>query len=163
MEIILQTIITCPNCGHGKEEIMPTDACRYFYECENCRVVLKPRQGDCCVYCSYGSVKCPPKQQDKKCCWGLYTKVLSFVIWEWERGAQMDNMKIVRLLGNPSRTIIWFCFLKCVHKFVHFSEKAVSIDFVARTGIEPVTFGLWARRATAALPRDAGAKVRWLF
>lgn len=68
MEIILQAIIACPNCGHRKEEIMPTDACRYFYECENCRVILKPRQGDCCVYCSYGSVKCPPKQQDKKCC-----------------------------------------------------------------------------------------------
>ena len=27
-------------------------------------------------------------------------------------------------------------------------------DDVAREGIEPPTFGLWARRATAALPRD---------
>ncbi|MDP0941897.1 GDCCVxC domain-containing (seleno)protein, partial [Klebsiella quasipneumoniae] len=32
------------------------------------KTVLKPQQGDCCVYCSYGSVKCPPIQQDKKCC-----------------------------------------------------------------------------------------------
>ena len=32
-------------------------------------------------------------------------------------------------------------------------------SLVARTGIEPMTFGLWARRATAALPRNEGAKV----
>ena len=67
-EIILVSTISCPNCGHKKEETMPTDACQYFYECENCKTVLKPQQGDCCVYCSYGSEKCPPIQQDEKCC-----------------------------------------------------------------------------------------------
>ena len=40
----LQSIITCPNCGHRKEETMPTDSCQYFYECEKCRIVLKPKQ-----------------------------------------------------------------------------------------------------------------------
>ena len=69
MEVILQSTITCQNCGHKKEETMLTDACQYFYECEKCKQVLKPKQGDCCVYCSYGSVVCPPIQQDKKCCW----------------------------------------------------------------------------------------------
>jgi hypothetical protein len=44
---------------------MPTDACQYFYECENCKTRLKPLQGDCCVYCSYASVPCPPIQQEK--------------------------------------------------------------------------------------------------
>ncbi|MFZ1786868.1 MAG: GDCCVxC domain-containing (seleno)protein [Saprospiraceae bacterium] len=29
---------------------------------------MKPQQGDCCVYCSYGSEKCPLIQQDEKCC-----------------------------------------------------------------------------------------------
>ncbi|MFU8842694.1 MAG: GDCCVxC domain-containing (seleno)protein [Bacteroidales bacterium] len=62
--IILQSTISCPNCGHQSEEIMPTDTCQYFYECENCRTVLKPQQGDCCVYCSYGSMKCPSKQKN---------------------------------------------------------------------------------------------------
>lgn len=42
---------------------MPTDACQYFYDCEGCGAVLKPLAGDCCVYCSYGSVPCPPVQQ----------------------------------------------------------------------------------------------------
>jgi len=68
MNIILQSTITCPECGHKKEETMPADACQYFYECENCEKVLKPKQGDCCVYCSYGTVKCPPIQAGTNCC-----------------------------------------------------------------------------------------------
>ena len=66
--ILLKSNITCPECGFSKEETMPEDACAFFYECENCKVVLKPRKGDCCVYCSYGTVKCPPIQADGKCC-----------------------------------------------------------------------------------------------
>ncbi len=64
----VKSTITCPNCGNKKNEIMPTNACVYFYECENCKAVLKPLNGDCCVYCSYGTVRCPPIQAGEKCC-----------------------------------------------------------------------------------------------
>ncbi|TDE29343.1 MerC domain-containing protein [Flavobacterium ranwuense] len=64
----LKSTLTCPNCKHKKVEIMPTDACQFFYECEKCKMVLKPLEGDCCVYCSYGSVKCPPIQSGENCC-----------------------------------------------------------------------------------------------
>jgi hypothetical protein len=67
-EVELKSTITCPKCGYKKEELMPTDACQYFYECEKCKTVIKPKQGDCCVYCSYGSVKCPPIQVGNNCC-----------------------------------------------------------------------------------------------
>ncbi|HEV8330350.1 MAG TPA: GDCCVxC domain-containing (seleno)protein [Steroidobacteraceae bacterium] len=30
--------------------------------------VLRPKRGDCCVFCSYGSVKCPPIQMNSGCC-----------------------------------------------------------------------------------------------
>lgn len=66
--VILTSVITCPNCGHQKEETMPTDACQYFYECESCHERLKAKAGDCCVYCSYGTVKCPPMQVGSGCC-----------------------------------------------------------------------------------------------
>ncbi|MFY8274451.1 GDCCVxC domain-containing (seleno)protein [Pseudoalteromonas sp. SSDWG2] len=66
--VIIETLITCPECGASKHEIMPTDACQYYYECTSCHTLLKPLSGDCCVYCSYGTVKCPPIQQDGKCC-----------------------------------------------------------------------------------------------
>ncbi|HEY1045857.1 MAG TPA: GDCCVxC domain-containing (seleno)protein [Bacteroidia bacterium] len=68
VQVILESVITCPECGHCKRETMPTDACQYFYECEGCGKVLKPKNGDCCVYCSYGSVKCPPIQNNNSCC-----------------------------------------------------------------------------------------------
>lgn len=58
--------ITCPHCGFVQEEVMPTDACQYFYECRNCHVRLTPKPGDCCVFCSYGDVPCPPKT-DRSC------------------------------------------------------------------------------------------------
>ena len=38
---------------------MPSDACQFFYVCKGCGITLKPLPGDCCVFCSYGSVPCP--------------------------------------------------------------------------------------------------------
>ena len=66
--IQLTSILTCPHCGKSREETMPTDACQYFYECTACGVLLRPKPGDCCVFCSYGTVVCPPKQSEKDCC-----------------------------------------------------------------------------------------------
>jgi hypothetical protein len=61
--VIADSTITCPGCGTAKAETMPTDACQYFYECTGCGTLLRPKPGDCCVFCSYGSVPCPPIQQ----------------------------------------------------------------------------------------------------
>lgn len=63
MELVFESTITCPKCGHKKAESMPTAACQFFYECEHCNTVLRPDEGDCCVYCSFGSVACPPIQK----------------------------------------------------------------------------------------------------
>ncbi len=60
--------ITCPECGHQSKDEMPTDSCQFFYECRACKVVVRPIAGNCCVYCSYGDVPCPPVQQEKGCC-----------------------------------------------------------------------------------------------
>ncbi|MFI5010868.1 MAG: GDCCVxC domain-containing (seleno)protein [Hyphomicrobiales bacterium] len=59
----LTSTITCPICGHRKTEAMPTDACQFFYECKGCGVLLKAKAGDCCVFCYYGDVPCPPIQE----------------------------------------------------------------------------------------------------
>jgi len=67
----LESTITCPTCGFSKIETMPTDACAFFNECDNCKIILKPKQGDCCVYCSYGTMVCPPMQNGNNCCSGL--------------------------------------------------------------------------------------------
>lgn len=63
-----QSAITCPSCGHQRTETMPTDSCLFFYECVACKVTLRPKPGDCCVFCSYGTVMCPPKQGEACAC-----------------------------------------------------------------------------------------------
>ena len=66
--LILDSTITCPACGTSAAEKMPTNACQWFYECTGCKKLLRPKAGDCCVFCSYGSVKCPPIQAARGCC-----------------------------------------------------------------------------------------------
>nr|WP_250813154.1 GDCCVxC domain-containing (seleno)protein [Neorhizobium tomejilense] len=70
----LQSTITCPNCQKQVAETMPTDACQFFYECSGCGMLLRPKTGDCCVFCSFGDVPCPPIQEsqlndsNRNCC-----------------------------------------------------------------------------------------------
>ena len=66
-ELILESVLTCPHCGATTVETMPTDACIYFHECAGCHTLLQPQAGHCCVFCSYGSVNCPPAQQARSC------------------------------------------------------------------------------------------------
>lgn len=66
MGIELKSVLTCPHCGFRKVETMRTDSCQFFYECTNCRKVLHPKPGDCCVFCSYGTVRCPSKQAEDR-------------------------------------------------------------------------------------------------
>jgi hypothetical protein len=71
LDVVLESTLTCPVCGHVKTETMPSKACQWFYECEACHTVLKPKPGDCCVFCSYGTVPCPPIQfagKSGSCC-----------------------------------------------------------------------------------------------
>ena len=58
----LVSTIKCPRCGGERQEEMPTDACQFFYDCTHCGEVLRPLSGDCCVFCSYGTVVCPSMQ-----------------------------------------------------------------------------------------------------
>lgn len=64
-EIVLFSELNCPECGHRTEEEMPTNSCLYYYECKGCGTLLRPKPGDCCVFCSYGTFACPPVQQTR--------------------------------------------------------------------------------------------------
>ena len=66
--IHLESEITCPDCGFCTLEIMPTNACQFFYDCKGCGELLRPKPGHCCVFCSYGSVVCPPMQEAGNAC-----------------------------------------------------------------------------------------------
>jgi hypothetical protein len=59
---ILRSDLRCPHCAHCETLSMPTDACLFFHECAACHSMIRPDSGDCCVFCSFGSVVCPPMQ-----------------------------------------------------------------------------------------------------
>ena len=67
---VLESVLTCPHCDFSAAQTMPTHACLFFHECSRCHTLLRPKPGDCCVFCSYGTVKCPPEQQQGGCCGG---------------------------------------------------------------------------------------------
>ncbi|MHA1975263.1 MAG: GDCCVxC domain-containing (seleno)protein [Candidatus Hodarchaeales archaeon] len=60
---ILNSTVTCPSCGNENMVSMPEDYCQLIYTCPECNSAFKPKNGDCCVFCSYGDVKCPPMQE----------------------------------------------------------------------------------------------------
>ncbi len=69
--LILVSSLTCPHCGHREREGMPRNACVVVYDCPGCGARLRPKAGDCCVFCSYGGVPCPPVQEaGRNCCGG---------------------------------------------------------------------------------------------
>jgi hypothetical protein len=55
----LKSTIICPECGVTHDEKMPVDHCLVTYTCTFCGVTLNPLEGDCCVFCSFGTNPCP--------------------------------------------------------------------------------------------------------
>jgi hypothetical protein len=63
-EIITTANVTCPSCGHKQSASMPLDACQHFFICQKCEQAMNQKDGDCCIFCSHGDSKCPPKQRE---------------------------------------------------------------------------------------------------
>jgi len=63
MNLNTDATITCPLCGTQAREAMPDNACQRLYVCTGCGELLKPKPGDCCVFCSHADARCPPKQR----------------------------------------------------------------------------------------------------
>ena len=63
--ITLISVLTCPDCGQVTTETMPPDNSAQYYQCIECGSLLTPEPGDCCVFCSYGSMPCPTAQKHK--------------------------------------------------------------------------------------------------
>lgn len=59
-EISYEATVTCPKCGYSSKETMPSDSCLVIYKCKECGFVMTPKEGDCCIFCSYADKKCRP-------------------------------------------------------------------------------------------------------
>ena len=62
-----RSTLTCPHCGHRATETMSATSCAIVYDCSSCGERIVPEPGSCCVFCSYGDVVCPPRQEGRSC------------------------------------------------------------------------------------------------
>jgi hypothetical protein len=60
--MITVSTLSCPACGGKTTRTMPIDACVVVAACQVCHAIMRPKSGDCCVFCSYSDVPCPPVQ-----------------------------------------------------------------------------------------------------
>ena len=94
MSVVLESVLTCPHCGFARQESMPTNACQYFYECRQCKALLRPRPGDCCVFCSFGSMPCPPVQLQR-------LSLIHILLYAAQRAGQLARTGPYARLRHP--------------------------------------------------------------
>ena len=63
----LQSTIICSIYHKYTTEPMPTSFCQYLWKYPHCKNNLKPKEEDCCIYCSHGDVNYPSIQKDGCC------------------------------------------------------------------------------------------------
>jgi hypothetical protein len=111
--VILESTITCPNCGTATAEIMPTDACQFFYECGGCGSLLRPKPGDCCVFVPTG--RSPARRFNNSNIAATSRRVSSFALpdeagrniyREKVTGAHSDRRELLKMLKVKTSTKI---------------------------------------------------------
>ncbi|WP_285896681.1 GDCCVxC domain-containing (seleno)protein [Polynucleobacter corsicus] len=58
------TTITCPDCCGQETLEISQGYSQHLYRCPSCSTILKPRSGDCCIFCSFGSQDCSNAEQN---------------------------------------------------------------------------------------------------
>ncbi|MGB0846810.1 MAG: GDCCVxC domain-containing (seleno)protein [Thiolinea sp.] len=60
--IILECTLTCPSCQTKESLTMVQGRSESFFTCTHCSTTHLTKLGECCIYCSYGTVSCPTIQ-----------------------------------------------------------------------------------------------------
>jgi len=64
-----QARLRCPWCDTVTLETMPDDdRCIFFWKCPACGALVRPKRGECCVFCSYGDQRCGPSLRGESAC-----------------------------------------------------------------------------------------------
>ena len=60
---ILETMLKCPHCGVEQRATMPLTGKKMAQDCRFCGETMIAKEGECCVFCSYGLIGCPVAQE----------------------------------------------------------------------------------------------------
>ncbi|WP_071608672.1 GDCCVxC domain-containing (seleno)protein [Polynucleobacter wuianus] len=59
-----ESTITCPHCQASELLATHTGLTHHFFRCSSCSAILKPKSGDCCILCSFGTQDCNSPEQN---------------------------------------------------------------------------------------------------
>ncbi len=68
--VVLRSTLPAPSVGTGRRRSLPSTRARGSPSARAAHGAASPG-GDCCVYCSYGTSKCPPMQAGTSQCSGV--------------------------------------------------------------------------------------------
>ncbi|WP_370629127.1 GDCCVxC domain-containing (seleno)protein [Polynucleobacter sp. 15G-AUS-farblos] len=60
----LSSKITCPHCNATEVLSIPKGSSQHLYRCMMCSAILKPKSGDCCIFCSFGDLDCSSAERN---------------------------------------------------------------------------------------------------
>jgi len=66
--MIIESILTCPNCGNKVKDEMLENTCQFSYQCKSCDTRIKTIKGECCIFCCFGDYPCPQAQISGAAC-----------------------------------------------------------------------------------------------
>jgi hypothetical protein len=64
--LIFGTTVKCPHCGVERTAIMPSMGRKMALSCPSCNKIIFKKEDSCCVFCSYGIIKCPVEQEKER-------------------------------------------------------------------------------------------------
>jgi hypothetical protein len=62
--LVQHSTITCPQCHAAEILEIPKGSSQHLYRCRACSAILKPKSGDCCIFCSFGDIDCSNAEQN---------------------------------------------------------------------------------------------------
>lgn len=62
-------VLTCPHCGASYDVEMPVGIRMLELPCKECGNIIRPRNGDCCAFCSWADTGCPTSQAIERGGW----------------------------------------------------------------------------------------------
>jgi Cation efflux family len=72
----------------------------HVYTCKSCGATLRPREGECCVFCLHSDVRCPPRQRGRQPGYGTpgtaWAKHSGQMVCECEARGSTRHAKVIR-------------------------------------------------------------------
>ncbi len=62
----IETVIKCPHCGVEQQATMTLTGKKIAHDCRFCNQTMYAKKGECCVFCSFGAIKCLGTQEKER-------------------------------------------------------------------------------------------------